>query len=127
MPTPIKPHRGSAPDDNAPHILIVDDDSRIRDLLARYLHEHGFRVSTAIDAASARACMRSLAFDLLILDVMMPQESGIDFARALRSSSQVPILMLTARAEPEQRIEGWRPASTITSPSRSTRASSCCA
>src|SRR6185369_1633691 len=105
VPTPLKAHRGS-PDDNAPHILIVDDDSRIRDLLARYLHEHGFRVSTAIDAASARACMRSLAFDLLILDVMMPQESGIDFARALRSSSQVPILMLTARAEPEQRIEG---------------------
>jgi two-component system phosphate regulon response regulator OmpR len=106
MPTAIKAHRGRAPDDNAPHILIVDDDSRIRDLLARYLHEHGFRVSTAVDAASARACMRSLTFDLLILDVMMPQESGIDFARSLRSSSQVPILMLTARAEPEQRIQG---------------------
>src|SRR5262245_1638795 len=106
MPTAIKAHHGSAPDDNAPHILIVDDDSRIRDLLARYLHDHGFRVSTAVDAAGARACMRSLAFDLLILDVMMPHESGIDFARSLRSSSQVPILMLTARAEPEQRIEG---------------------
>ncbi|HEX2447460.1 MAG TPA: response regulator transcription factor [Methyloceanibacter sp.] len=105
VPTPIKAHRGS-PDDNAPHILVVDDDSRIRDLLARYLQDNGFRVTTAIDAASARACMRSLAFDLLILDWMMPQESGIDFARSLRAESHVPILMLTARAEPEQRIEG---------------------
>jgi two-component system, OmpR family, phosphate regulon response regulator OmpR len=105
VPTPIKAHRGS-PDDNAPHILIVDDDSRIRDLLARYLQDNGFRVTTAIDAESARACMRSLAFDLLILDWMMPQESGIDFARSLRTESRVPILMLTARAEPERRIEG---------------------
>lgn len=106
MPTAIKPQRGSGPDDSAPHILVVDDDSRIRDLLARYLRDHGFRVSTAVDAASARATMRGLSFDLLILDVMMPQESGIDFARSLRASSQVPILMLTARAEPEHRIEG---------------------
>jgi two-component system phosphate regulon response regulator OmpR len=106
MPSPIKAHRGSSPDDNAPHILVVDDDSRIRDLLARFLQDHGFRVTTAVDAASARATMRSLAFDLLILDVMMPQESGLDFARSLRTESRVPILMLTARAEPEQRIEG---------------------
>ena len=106
MATPIKAHRGSGPDDNAPHILVVDDDARIRDLLARYLHDHGFRVTTAVDAASARATMRSLSFDLLILDVMMPQESGIDFARSMRTESQLPILMLTARAEPEQRIEG---------------------
>ena len=105
VPTPIKAKSGS-PDDNAPHILVVDDDSRIRDLLARYLQDHGFRVTTAIDAASARATMRSLSFDLLILDVMMPQESGIEFARSLRNESRVPILMLTARAEPEQRIEG---------------------
>ena len=105
VPTPIKARSGS-PDDNAPHILVVDDDSRIRDLLARYLQDHGFRVTTAIDAASARATMRSLSFDLLILDVMMPQESGLEFARSLRNESRVPILMLTARAEPEQRIEG---------------------
>ena len=77
MPTPIKAHRdSSSPDDNAPHILVVDDDSRIRDLLARYLQDNGFRVTTAVDAATARACMRSLAFDLLILDVMMPQSPG---------------------------------------------------
>jgi len=106
LPTPLKAHRGSGPEDNAPHILVVDDDSRIRDLLARYLQDHGFRVTTAIDAATARATMRSLAFDLLILDVMMPHESGLEFARSLRQDSQVPILMLTARAEPEQRIEG---------------------
>jgi two-component system phosphate regulon response regulator OmpR len=106
MPTPIRAHRGTCPDDNAPHILVVDDDSRIRDLLARYLQDNGFRVTTAEDAQSARATMRSLSFDLLILDVMMPLESGLEFARSLRESSQVPILMLTARAEPEQRIEG---------------------
>lgn len=106
MPTAIKAHRGDGPDDNAPHILVVDDDSRIRDLLARYLHDHGFRVTTAIDAETARASMRGLSYDLLILDVMMPKESGIDFAKALRENNQVPILMLTARAEPEQRIEG---------------------
>ncbi|WP_372928409.1 response regulator [Methyloceanibacter sp.] len=106
MPTAIKTHRGDGPDDNAPHILVVDDDSRIRDLLARYLHDHGFRVTTAIDAETARASMRGLSYDLLILDVMMPKESGIDFAKALRENNQVPILMLTARAEPEQRIEG---------------------
>ena len=83
LPTPIKAQRKAAPDDNAPHILVVDDDNRIRDLLARYLQDNGFRVTTAVDAASARACMRSLSFDLLILDVMMPHESGLDFARSL--------------------------------------------
>ena len=106
MVTSIKTRRDGGPEDNAPHILVVDDDKRIRDLLARFLQEHGFRVSTAVDAATARATMRGLSFDLLILDVMMPQESGLDFARSLRTQSHVPILMLTARAEPEQRIEG---------------------
>jgi two-component system, OmpR family, phosphate regulon response regulator OmpR len=106
MPAPVKVQRGRGPDDCAPHILVVDDDSRIRDLLARYLQEHGYRVTSAVDAVSARATMRGLTFDLLILDVMMPHESGIDFARSLRRESQVPILMLTARAEPDQRIEG---------------------
>ena len=85
MPATIKLHRSKAPDDNCPHILVIDDDSRIRDLLARYLQEHGFRVTTAIDAATARATMRSLSFDLLILDVMMPHESGLDFARSLEA------------------------------------------
>ncbi|HWB45178.1 MAG TPA: response regulator transcription factor [Hyphomicrobiaceae bacterium] len=92
--------------DDAPHILVVDDDQRIRDLLARYLFEHGFRVTTASDAQSARASMRGLAFDVIILDVMMPGENGLDLARDLKSISSVPICMLTARAEAEQRIEG---------------------
>jgi two-component system, OmpR family, phosphate regulon response regulator OmpR len=92
--------------DNAAHILIVDDDQRIRDLLARYLFDKGFRVSTATDAASARASMRGLTFDVIILDVMMPGESGLDLARDLKSISSIPICMMTARTDPEQRVEG---------------------
>ncbi|MEG6510170.1 response regulator transcription factor [Methyloligella sp. 2.7D] len=106
MPSPATSQVAPSPDDNAAHILVIDDDSRIRDLLARYLVENGYRVSTAVDAETARATMRGLSFDLLILDVMMPKESGLDFARDLRTSSRVPILMLTARAETDQRIEG---------------------
>ncbi len=92
--------------DNAPHILMVDDDQRIRDLLSRYLSEHGFRVTPAADANSARAAMRGLTFDLVILDVMMPGESGLSLARELKQVSHIPICMLTARAETEHRIEG---------------------
>jgi two-component system phosphate regulon response regulator OmpR len=92
--------------DNAPHVLVVDDDQRIRDLLARYLLENGFRVTTACDSATARASMRGLSFDLVILDVMMPGENGLELARHLKSLSPVPICMLTARAEPEHRVEG---------------------
>jgi len=92
--------------DNAPHVLVVDDDQKIRDLLARYLVEHGFRVTTAADAESARSGMRGLEFDVILLDVMMPGESGLDLARELKAKRPVPICMLTARAEPEHRIEG---------------------
>jgi two-component system phosphate regulon response regulator OmpR len=92
--------------DNAPHILVVDDDQGIRDALARYLQKNGFRVTTAVDAASARASMRGLEFDVVILDITMPGESGLDLARDLKSISTIPICMLTARAEPEDRIEG---------------------
>src|SRR5262245_43121908 len=92
--------------DNAAHILIVDDDQRIRDLLARFLFDKGFRISTACDAPSARAAMRGLAFDVVILDVMMPGQNGIDLARELKASSPVPICLMTARAEPEHRVEG---------------------
>lgn len=92
--------------EDAPHILIVDDDAKIRDLLARFLYEQGFRVTTAQDAATARASMRGLEFDLVLLDVMMPGESGLSLARDLKSTRNVPICMLTARADPEQRIEG---------------------
>ena len=92
--------------DNAPHVLLVDDDQKIRDLLRRYLSEHGFRVTPAADAAAARAAMRGLAFDIILLDVMMPGETGLDLARDLKSTLSVPILMLTARSEPEDRIAG---------------------
>jgi two-component system, OmpR family, phosphate regulon response regulator OmpR len=94
------------PADDAPHLLVVDDDRRIRALLSRFLLGEGYRVSTAESAAEARAKLEGLKFDLLILDVMMPGESGFDFARAIRVGSSVPILMLTARDEKESRIMG---------------------
>ena len=94
------------PQDDAPHLLVVDDDRRIRDLLSRYLQREGYRVTTAQSAAGARAKLDGLAFDLLVLDVMMPGESGLELAKALRLTSQVPILMLTALAEADSRIAG---------------------
>jgi two-component system phosphate regulon response regulator OmpR len=98
--------QGMIPDEDAPHILVVDDDRRIRELLKRYLSEHGYRVTTAENAADARAKLGGLAFDLLVLDVMMPGENGYELTADLRRSSHVPILMLTARGETEDRIEG---------------------
>jgi two-component system phosphate regulon response regulator OmpR len=94
------------PADDAPHLLLVDDDRRIRDLLSRFLAHEGYRVTTAMSAADARAKLVGLDFDLLILDIMMPGETGFELARALRQSSSVPIIMLTARHEAEARIEG---------------------
>ncbi|HEY2070185.1 MAG TPA: response regulator [Rhizomicrobium sp.] len=95
----------SAAADNA-HLLVIDDDERLRALLQRYLTANGFRVSAAADASEARTLMKSMAFDLLIVDVMMPGESGLEFTRSTRTNSQVPILMLTARGDAEHRIEG---------------------
>src|SRR5476649_781067 len=92
--------------DDAPHLLVIDDDRRIRDLLSRFLAGEGYRVSTAETAADARAKLVGLSFDLLILDVMMPGESGFDLAQSIRGSSNVPILMLTARDAAESRIKG---------------------
>jgi two-component system phosphate regulon response regulator OmpR len=92
--------------DDAPHILIIDDDSRIRSLLSRYLGEHGFRVTSAANAEEARRRLGGLAFDLLIVDVMMPGEDGMALTKSLRETMNVPILMLTARAETESRIKG---------------------
>ena len=88
------------------HLLVVDDDARLRDLLRRYLVESGFRVTTAADAAEARARLQSLAFDLLILDVMMPGEDGLALTESLRQTSAVPIMLLTAMAESDKRIDG---------------------
>ncbi|HTZ35167.1 MAG TPA: response regulator, partial [Stellaceae bacterium] len=92
--------------ENEPHLLVVDDDSRLRDLLRRYLSDSGFRVTGAGDAREARAQLASFAFDLIVLDVMMPGESGLDLTRALRRESEVPVLLLTAMAEPEDRVNG---------------------
>jgi two-component system phosphate regulon response regulator OmpR len=92
--------------DDAPHLLVVDDDRRIRDLLSRFLFAEGYRVTTANNATEARAKLDSLSFDLLVLDVMMPGETGFQLAKSLRESSSVPILMLTAKAETESRITG---------------------
>jgi len=90
----------------APHLLIVDDDERIRDLLRKFLMRHGFLVSVARDAAHARRVLAGLDFDLIVLDVMMPGESGVDLTRTLRESRDTPILLLTAKGEAEDRIEG---------------------
>lgn len=95
-----------APRDEAPHVLVVDDDRRLRDLLTRYLTNNDFRVSNAADAADARRKLESLEFDLLVVDVMMPGETGISLTKTLREQHTVPILMLTALAETENRIEG---------------------
>lgn len=92
--------------DDAAHLLVVDDDHRIRSLLHRFLTQNGYRVTVAGSATEARARLDSLAFDLLVLDVMMPGESGLDLAKAIRARSTVPILMLTARAEADDRIAG---------------------
>jgi two-component system phosphate regulon response regulator OmpR len=92
--------------DEAPHVLVVDDDRRLRDLLARYLTDQGFRVTTAASAAEARARAQSVVFDAMVLDVMMPGENGFDYARSVRETSRVPILMLTARSNPNDRVMG---------------------
>ncbi|WP_293858770.1 response regulator transcription factor [uncultured Alsobacter sp.] len=96
----------AVPADDAPHVLIVDDDRRIRDLLSRFLTENGYRVSTAKDAAEARGRIANLLFDGYVIDVMMPGENGFDLAQWVRESSSVPILMLTARADAKDRVRG---------------------
>lgn len=92
--------------DEAPHILVVDDDRRLRDLLARFLGDNGYRVTTAGNAIEADSRLSNLVFDAIVLDIMMPGENGFDFARRFRTGSTVPILMLTARADSKDRING---------------------
>jgi len=94
------------PKDEAPHVLVVDDDKRLRELLSRYLSSNGFRVSNASDANEARKKIKNIEFDLLVVDVMMPGETGISLTKSLREVKEVPILMLTALADIENRIEG---------------------
>jgi two-component system, OmpR family, phosphate regulon response regulator OmpR len=92
--------------DLEPHLLVVDDDARLRELLRRYLSDSGFRITTAADASEARANLASFAFDLVVLDVMMPGENGLALTRALRHEGRVPVLLLTAMGEPEDRVNG---------------------
>ncbi|GAB4558896.1 MAG: response regulator [Ruegeria sp.] len=88
------------------HLLIVDDDERIRDLLKKFLMRSGFLVTAARDAAHARRVLSGLDFDLIVMDVMMPGEDGVSLTRALRETHDTPILLLTARGETEHRIAG---------------------
>lgn len=88
------------------HILVIDDDTRLRNLLGKFLEENAFEVSLAKDTLEAREMLAKSAYDLLIVDVMMPNESGIDFTADFKSRSQTPVLMLTARGEPSDRIKG---------------------
>ena len=90
------------------HLLVIDDDDRIRSLLASYLGKCGFRVSTVADAAAARRLMQTLEFDLLIVDVMMPGETGTEFTAELRTQNDIPIILLTALSAPQDRIEGLK-------------------
>ncbi len=93
-------------DGEARHILVVDDDDRLRALIARYLGDQGYRVTGAKDAKDAKAKLAGMAFDLIVVDVMMPGQNGIELTRALRDTLDLPILMLTAMGEPEDRIAG---------------------
>lgn len=108
MSEPVAPSAPqlTPPADDAPHLLVVDDDRRIRALLSRYLSGQGYRVTTAGTALEARGKLRSLSFDLIILDVMMPGETGLEFAQSFREESDVPILMLTARTDAQDRVRG---------------------
>jgi two-component system, OmpR family, phosphate regulon response regulator OmpR len=103
--TAARPARKALPDE-APHVLVVDDDRRLRDLLARFLGDNGYRVTTAANAAEADTRLSHLVFDAIVLDIMMPGENGFDFARRFRTASAVPILMLTARADTADRVQG---------------------
>jgi two-component system, OmpR family, phosphate regulon response regulator OmpR len=90
----------------APHLLVVDDDERLRGLLRRYLADNGFRITLAADAAEARLKLKGLEYDLAIVDVMMPGENGFELTASLKAERRVPVLLLTAMAEAENRIHG---------------------
>jgi len=91
---------------SSPHILVVDDDSRLRELLRRYLSENDFIVSVANGADEARKLLAGITFDLLVVDVMMPGEDGLSLTQSIRQNGNIPILLLTARGEVEDRIAG---------------------
>lgn len=91
---------------DARHILVVDDDQRLCRLLQRFLSDNGYRVTTAADAVEAKAARRNFAFDLMVLDVMMPGQDGISLTEEIRAADDLPILLLTARGETEDRVSG---------------------
>ena len=104
---PSRPDESTAAlKDDAPHLLVVDDDRRIRELLSRFVGRNGYRVTLAANAAEAWGHLKHFAFDLIVLDAMMPGQNGFDFAEELRRDSDVPILMLTARADTDDRVRG---------------------
>ena len=107
-PSSSKPSADTVLERRDLHLLVVDDDNRIRKLLKTYLAKQGFRVSTAADSAEARRLMEGLAYDLLVVDVMMPGESGLELTQSLRERDDVPIILLTARGEGDDRIAGLR-------------------
>lgn len=90
------------------HLLVVDDDDRIRDLLKRFLISHGYRVTAVPHAGAARKMLQTLDFDLAILDVMMPGEDGLSLLRGIRDEIDTPVILLTAKGDPADRIEGLR-------------------
>lgn len=93
-------------DKDKAHILVIDDDTRLRSLLQRFLREQGFAVSVARDAPEARMFLEQYKFDILIVDVMMPGENGIDFLKGLRRENNIPVIMLTAMGDTDDRING---------------------
>jgi len=95
-----------APPGEGRHVLVVDDDQRLRRLLQRFLTERGYHVTTAADALEAKQALKSFAVDLMILDVMMPGQDGVSLTGELRHNATLPILLLTARGETEDRVSG---------------------
>ncbi len=93
--------------ESLPHILVVDDDDRIRELVGRYLTEHGFLALSVADAAQAKTALENFQFDAMVLDVMMPGQTGVDLTRELRLSNDIPVLLLTAMGEVDDRIGGF--------------------
>ena len=88
------------------HILIIDDDEKIRLLLKQFLENNGFKVSDVESADQAKKIMKSLIFDLLVIDIMMPGQNGLDFLKEIRQTNSIPTLMLTAMSSPEDRLDG---------------------
>src|SRR6201995_4321236 len=93
-------------EETKPHVMIVEDARDIREPLGRYLREHGYRSTTAADALAARKLMKGAAIDLVVLDIMMPGEDGLSLCRSIRETSQIPVILLTARGEEVDRIIG---------------------